>query len=111
MCLRFSSNYSSIRDSVAVFYHLVEPGGCLHRSELTSSVAEEDSECHCSSPTPLFEAVLDRGHDGARKLGFTVVGGHDSPRGPMGIYIKTIFPGGLAEESHLREGKHIFKLK
>jgi len=48
--------------------------------------------------------VLDRGHDKTRKLGFTVVGGRDSPRGPMGIYIKTIFPGGLADENQLREG-------
>jgi len=53
----------------------------------------------------LFEAVLDRGHDHkTRKLGFTVVGGRDSPRGPLGIYVKTIFPGGLADENKLREG-------
>ena len=57
-----------------------------------------------SSSTCVFEAVLDRGDDGARKLGFTVVGGQDSPRGPMGIYIKSILPGGLADENQLREG-------
>jgi len=61
-----------------------------------------------SSSTSQFEAVLDRGHNGARKLGFTVVGGQDSPRGPMGIYVKTILAGGLANESQLQEGMPIF---
>ena len=63
-----------------------------------------DDDCWTSSPAGVFEAVLDRGHDKTRKLGFTVVGGRDSPRGPIGIYIKTIFPGGLADEHKLREG-------
>ncbi|XP_034952646.1 probable WRKY transcription factor protein 1 isoform X2 [Chelonus insularis] len=56
--------------------------------------------------TAIFEKGI-----GKPSLGFSVVGGKDSPRGEMGIFVRRIFPGGQADTSKiLFQGDEILAL-
>ncbi|XP_033210222.1 uncharacterized protein LOC117168668 isoform X3 [Belonocnema kinseyi] len=60
------------------------------------------------STVSTFHTVVFEKGPGKKSLGFTIVGGRDSPKGSIGIFIKSVLPGGqAAEDGRLRAGDEI----
>lgn len=78
-----------------------------HKMKSPSNFCTLPRRTKTSSQCTFLSVAFAKG-PGKKSLGFTIVGGADSPRGALGIFIKSIMPNGQAIESgQLRAGDEI----